>query len=148
MVLILAISVSGYVVEKRPKCVWFGCFGGSITNVEAKEITVTPDDISALVLNQIDKTEFRNIVTETVPSSHDLNDLYMVSDLGSKLSKFATSRRPRPRFLYIYMVIKYNYIQLKHDFQHLKLRGNSNPSYRKLYKRYCQALVLCLLRKL
>ena len=76
-------------MEKRPKCVWFGCFGGLIKNVEAKEITVTPNDISTLVLNQIDETELRKIITETVPSSHDLNVLYMVSDLGSKLSKFA-----------------------------------------------------------
>ena len=76
------MSASAYVVENL--AVGCGCIRGLFQEVDVKHIQVTPSDVSRLVLDQIDETELRTFITQTVPSSDDINELYSQSALESK----------------------------------------------------------------
>ena len=92
MAIILAVNVSAYVVVPPPQralSAGCGCIKGLFqSDVDVKEIQVTPQDISKLVLSQIEETELQRFITEAVPSSTDIKVLYSQPDLKSKFVIF------------------------------------------------------------
>ena len=84
--------MSAYVVVPPPQRAFrtgCGCIKGLFeSDVDAKDIRVTPDDISKLVLSQIEETELKQFITEAVTDSTDIKVIYSQPDLKSKFITF------------------------------------------------------------